>query len=229
MKSDAPVRAADQLPQDPAELFDVVVADGTPTGRVKARAAVHRDGDWHRAVHVWIAGIGAEGEPFLLFQQRGFGKDTWPGRLDATVGGHYRAGEGLAEVLREVEEEIGVPATRADLRWLGTRVSVQEAEPGIRDHELHDVFLRRDDRPLLVYRPHPAEVAALVRFPLPPLLALLGGDATTITGDALAPGATGPEPATFTRDGFIPTVDRYFYRVAVAAGLILRGERHVAV
>ena len=49
-----------EFAQDPAELFDVVRADGTPTGEVKPRAAVHRDGDWHRAVHVWVAGIDAE-------------------------------------------------------------------------------------------------------------------------------------------------------------------------
>ena len=43
--------------QDPGELFDVVRGDGAPTGRIKPRAAVHRDGDWHRAVHVWVTGI----------------------------------------------------------------------------------------------------------------------------------------------------------------------------
>ena len=36
------------------EEFDVLDAEGRPTGRVKARSAVHRDGDWHAAVHVWV-------------------------------------------------------------------------------------------------------------------------------------------------------------------------------
>ena len=43
--------------QDPNELFDVVHADGSPTGRSKPRWQVHRDGDWHRSIHVWICGI----------------------------------------------------------------------------------------------------------------------------------------------------------------------------
>ena len=90
------------MPQDPSERFDVVLADGTPTGRTKARALVHRDGDWHRAVHVWIAGVGGDGEPFLLLQRRGLGKDTCPGRLDVTAGGDRRAGEGVDLTLREV-------------------------------------------------------------------------------------------------------------------------------
>src|SRR5690348_12391671 len=123
--------ADSSLPQDPQELFDVVLADGTATGRMKARAYVHRDGDWHRAVHVWVAGID-RGVPFLLFQRRGLGKDIWPGRLDATVGGHFRAGEGLGQALREVEEEIGISVALPSLRRLGTHVSVHDAEPGIR-------------------------------------------------------------------------------------------------
>jgi isopentenyldiphosphate isomerase len=217
------------LPQDPRERFDVLHADGSPTGRTKARALVHRDGDWHRAVHVWVAGRDATGAPFLLFQRRGSGKDTWPGRLDATVGGHFRAGERLAEALREVEEEIGIAAPPATLRPLGTRVWVNESEPGILDHELQEVFLLRDDRPLAAYRPHPAELAALIRFPLSPLLALLAGAAPTIAGQALAPGAARPVPVTCTPNDFIPTVDRYFYRVAIATAAALRGEHHVAV
>ena len=216
-------------PQDPSERFDVVLADGTPTGRTKARALVHRDGDWHRAVHVWIAGVGDGGEPFLLLQRRGLGKDTWPGRLDVTVGGHLRAGEGVEQALREVEEEVGIAAAPDQLRRLGTRICVNEAEPGVVDHELQEVFLLRDDRPLTAYRPHPAELAALIRVPLPALLAFLSGEAAAVAGEAITPGVAEANPVTLTTTDFIPTVDRYFYRVAIAVAAALRGERHVAV
>ena len=91
------------MAQDPDEPFDVLDATGAPTGRVKARAAVHLDGDWHRALHIWVAGHDESGEPFLMFQRRSAAKDTWPGRFDTTVGGHFRAGETLAEAMREVE------------------------------------------------------------------------------------------------------------------------------
>ena len=220
------------LAQDPAEPFDVVLADGTSTGRTKTRADVHRDGDWHRSVHVWVAGVDPTAGPFLIAQRRGLAKDTWPGALDATVGGHLRAGERLADALREVEEEIGVVVAAGDphLRRLGVRVSVSDVPArGVADHELQDVFLLRDDRPLARYVPHPAELAALVRVPLSALVALLAGEAPTAPAWSLAPGATAPAVTTVTAADFIPTVDRYFYRVAVAAGLALRGERHVAV
>jgi isopentenyldiphosphate isomerase len=215
--------------QDPSEPFDVISADGKPTGRVKPRAEVHRDGDWHRAIHVWVAGIDDRGVPFLTLQRRSPDKDTWPGRFDATVGGHYRAGDTVAETLREIEEEIGIVAELQDLRPLGVRVCANEAQPGIVDREIQDVFLLRDDRPLEAFRPNPGELAALVRFPLETLVPFLAGESSEIGGEMLAPAATRATPITTRIDDFIPTVDRYFLRVAIAAQLVLRGERYVAV
>jgi len=217
------------LAQDPDEPFDVITADGKPTGRVKSRAEVHRDGDWHRAIHVWVAGVDYRGAPFLTLQRRAPDKDTWPGRFDATVGGHYRAGETLAETLREIEEEIGIIPDLKDLRPLGVRVCANEAQPGIVDREIQDVFLLRDDRPLEDFRPNPAELAALVRFPLETLVPFLAGETSEIGGDSRAPAATRAEPITARIADFIPTVDRYFLRVAIAAQQVLRGEHYVAV
>jgi len=215
--------------QDPSEPFDIISADGKPTGRVKSRAEVHRDGDWHRAIHVWVAGVDNHGAPFLTLQRRSPDKDTWPGRFDATVGGHYRAGESLAEAMREVEEEIGIIPNLNDLRPLGVRVCANEAQPGILDREIQDVFLLRDDRPLETFRPNPAELAALIRFPLETLVPFLAGENSEIDGESLTPAATRAEPITARIDNFIPTVDRYFLRIAVAALHVLRGERYVAV
>ena len=218
-----------ELAQDPGEPFDVITADGKPTGRVKSRAEVHRDGDWHRAIHVWVAGVDDRGAPFLTFQRRSPHKDTWPARYDATVGGHYRAGETLAETVREVEEEIGIIPDPRELRPLGIRVCANEAQPGIIDREIQDVFLLRDDRPLETFRPNPAELAALVRFPLESLVPFLAGECSEVDGESIAPGATRAEPITARIDDFIPSVDRYFLRIAIAAQHVLRGERYVAV
>jgi isopentenyldiphosphate isomerase len=215
--------------QDPGEPFDVITADGRPTDRVKTRAEIHRDGDWHRAIHVWVAGVDDHGAPFLTFQRRSPHKDTWPARYDATVGGHYRAGETMAETLREVEEEIGIIPDPNELRPLGVRVCANEAQPGIIDREIQDVFLLRDDRPLEDFRPNHAELAALIRFPLETLVPFLAGETSEIRGESRTPAATRAEPITARIDDFIPTVDRYFLRVAIAAQQVLRGERYVAV
>jgi isopentenyldiphosphate isomerase len=215
--------------QDPNELFDIVRADGSPTGQIKPRAQVHRDGDWHRAVHVWVAGHDAEGEPFVMFQQRSLAKDTFPGRLDATVGGHYRAGEGLEQALREIEEEIGIVPDPGALRLLGTRVAVNEAEPGTIDRELQDVFLLIDERPLREFRPHPAEVAALIRFRLNNLLPVLAADSGSLDGNVFQPGEPARTRVRFEAADFVKGGDRYFYRVAIAVANALRGDTYVAI
>lgn len=215
--------------QDPNELFDIVRADGSPTGQIKPRAMVHRDGDWHRAVHVWVAGHDEAGEPFLMFQQRSLAKDTFPGRLDATVGGHYRAGEGLEQALREIEEEIGIVPEPGALRLLGTRVAVNEAEPGTIDRELQDVFLLVDDRPLRAFRPHPAEVAALIRFRLNDLLPVLAAGSGDLEGDVFQPDEPSRRRVRFAAADFVKGGDRYFYRLAIAAANALRGDTYVAV
>jgi hypothetical protein len=33
-------------------LFDILDSDGRPTGVTKRRGDVHRDGDWHGALHI---------------------------------------------------------------------------------------------------------------------------------------------------------------------------------
>jgi isopentenyldiphosphate isomerase len=218
-----------QLAQDPGELFDVVTASGVPTGRVKRRAEIHRDGDWHRALHVWVAGRNEHGQPYLLFQRRSAGKDTWPNRFDATVGGHVRAGETLTETMREIEEEIGLAPEGLLLRPLGVRFGVNEATAGVIDREIQDVSLLLDDRPLTAYRPHPVELAALARFPLDTLVPFLAGESVSVEGEAIGSSATTPEPIVARREDFVPNVDRYFLRVAIAASNVLRGDRYVAI
>lgn len=216
------------IAQDPNEAFDVVAFDGKPTGLVKARGKVHRDGDWHRSIHVWTAGTDERG-PFLTFQRRSFEKDTWGGKLDATVGGHFRAGETLAETLREVEEEIGVSVDQSDLIPLGVRVSVNDIGAGIRDHELQSVFLWLDNRSLLDFKPDPVELAALIRFRIDDLLAFFAGAAETVDGAARLPNADRLESMTIERDEFIPAIDRYFYRIAIAADRAIRREAHITI
>ncbi len=217
------------LAQDPGELFDVVTASGTPTGRVKRRAEIHRDGDWHRALHVWVAGRNEQGQPFLLFQRRSAGKDTWPGRFDATVGGHVRAGETLAETMREIDEEIGLAPEALLLRPLGVRICANEASAGVIDREIQEVFLLLDDRPLTTYRPNTVELSALARFPLDTLVPFLAGESASVEGETIRSDAITSEPVIAYREDFVPNVDQYFLRIAIAASNVLRGDRFVVI
>lgn len=209
--------------QDPSEPFDIMTSQGTPTGRSKPRWQVHRDGDWHRSIHVWICGI-EDGVPFLDVQRRGQEKDTWPRRLDATVAGHLRAGEGIEAALREIEEEVGIQLTMQDLVHAGTHVSVSDVEDTWLDREFQEVLLARADQPLMAYRPNPDEVGGIVRIRLDDLLEVLAETRSSATAWMI--GADSEEIVALTVDAndFIPTVDRYQLRVAVAVRQLLRGE-----
>ena len=216
---------------NPDELFDVLDAGGRPTGRTKRRADVHRDGDWHRALHCWVLDLSEPAWPCLLYQRRGVHKDTWPSRLDVTVGGHYASGETLADVLREVEEEIGKPVALEQLVRLGTRQSAGDGgfpRGAVKDHEIQDVFLWRSALPLEAYRPQPGEVTALERVGVADALALLSGQAQRVPSRRLLPSGEQSD-SWVSDDDLIPTLDRYFYRVAVAADLAAQGYPHLVV
>jgi len=218
--------APSDLAQDPNEPFDVLDEAGAPTGEVKARHAVHRDGDWHRALHIWIVGVDAPGEAFLLLQRRGLGKDTHPGLLDVSVGGHYRAGESFAEALREAEEEIGIAPDTARLQSLGRR-RVTNIDPprGVTDREIQDVYLLRDDRALTDYAPNPAELAALLRVPIVGLVAMLDGVVPAAGATSLDAPTRSVSEVTIGAGDIVVTATPYLARVAVVAGRSVRGER----
>jgi isopentenyldiphosphate isomerase len=223
------IPSIDDVAQDPGELFDVVTAEGLPTGIAKPRAAVHRGGDWHRSIHVWVAGKDDDDEPSLIFQRRSLLKDTWAGYLDATVGGHFRAGEELLETLRETQEEIGIEVELDRLRFLGIRICANEGEAGVLDREVQQLYLLESDAPLTSYRCHPAELAGLARIRIADVLALFAEEVDRVECEWIATGGDAVERISITRDDFIRNVDRYFFRVAIAAGAALRGDRYFAV
>lgn len=202
-------------PQD--ELFDVLDADGNPTGVVKPRGQVHRDGDWHRGLHVWIYGFSDAEVPFVLFQRRSMSKDTWPGALDVAVGGHYRAGESLDETLRETEEEIGLVATAGDLVPLGRRF-INDVGAGYIDRELDDVFALRCDQPLASYMLHPEEVDALVAINVMDVHNLFHERVASVAARQLWRGSARECTLAVGLNAFAG--DRPGYRIAAADGLL---------
>ncbi len=200
--------------QDPAELFDVVTEEGEPTGITKPRAQVHKDGDWHRAVHVWVYGYGQHG-PYLLLNQRGKFKDTWPLALDATVGGHLGSGETPEDAFREVEEELGIRIDPGRYEWVFRRKrSSGDLIPGILDQELQEVYLVRDDRPLTAFAPNPAELEGLVQVSVADAGRLFRGKVELVEGTVLRAGDGVTSPHTLTVEQLLVRgADTYFVDV----------------
>lgn len=104
------------------EYLDLVNEEGEPTGIVKERSLVHRDGDWHRTSHVWIMRKTGEGKQEVLLQKRSKEKDSFPGCYDISSAGHIPAGKGYLEsAVRELKEELGIDVKEDELEYRMTR------------------------------------------------------------------------------------------------------------
>lgn len=142
------------------ELLDVLTPDGQPTGRTKAKPDVHRDGDWHRAAHVWLVTPDAR----VLLQRRAATKENWPDLWDVSVAGHISAGESAVDAaIREAEEELGLALDAGDLTHLGTlRWHAVLNDGAYIENEFHEVFVATMDLEvdaLVLDRTEVAEVA----------------------------------------------------------------------
>lgn len=99
------------------ELIDVLDEFGNKTGLVKDKKEIYKDGDYHRAVHIWIMNSNNE----LLVQKRNPKKETFPNLWAISVAGHVRSGEdSKTAAIREVKEEIGGKISEDDLNYLFT-------------------------------------------------------------------------------------------------------------
>ena len=94
------------------EYFDVLDERGNKTGKIKKREDVHRDGDWHKSIHIWIVNDKNE----VLLQKRSSNKDCYPNMWDISCAGHLTAGDtSISGALREIKEELGLDISLSQL------------------------------------------------------------------------------------------------------------------
>lgn len=120
------------------EFFDVLDEFGNKTGKIKERTLVHRDGDWHRSVHIWIVNDRQE----VLLQRRSIDKDSDPGMLDISCAGHLTSGDdSIKGALRELKEELNLAVEDDELRYITTLKRSPKHDNGFVDNEFDDVYL----------------------------------------------------------------------------------------
>jgi 8-oxo-dGTP pyrophosphatase MutT (NUDIX family) len=211
------------------EHLDVFDEVGRHIG-VKDRAAVHRDGDWHRVFHCLIVAERPGAGAVAVLQLRGATKAAFGGLLDLTAAGHLEAGESPLDGIRELEEELGIHVDPADLVALGTRRLIDESGEGRLNRELTHVFLLRDDRPLSDYSPAVVEVDGLLDVPIDGLLGVFDSDATLdVSGIAVeADGATTPIRRTIGEADLVPNRG-YWITLLVMAQRHLAGQLPLAI
>lgn len=137
------------------ELFDIRDEQGNVTGQTRERSLVHLYGTRHATAHVWIVRK-KENQAFdVLLQKRSANKDSFPGYFGTSSAGHLPAGSDYLEsALRELEEELGIQAEPADLRFVSMHEGYWE------DEFYGKPFRNRDISAIYIYE-KPVKEAAL--------------------------------------------------------------------
>lgn len=122
------------------EYFDVLDENGDKTGKIKLRSEVHRDGDWHKAVHIWI--INNNGD--ILLQRRCPTKDSNPNMLDISMAGHLTAGDdSLTCAVRELKEELNLDISPNELQFIKTLKRSSKYTETFINNEFDDLYILR--------------------------------------------------------------------------------------
>ncbi len=144
------------------EYFDVLDENGYKTGRTKPRDAVHRDGDWHAAVNIFV--LNPQNE--VLLQRRAPNKDSYPNMWDLSCGGHVTAGEDYqAAAIRELKEELGLVVDPEDLIELGKFKTSSRPRPDFINNSIEKVYLLRTTRKLEDFTIQEDELSAIKYVP----------------------------------------------------------------
>jgi len=99
---------------NPLELLEVIDENDNIIG-LETREKVHKDGLLHREIHIWF--ITPNGD--MIFQHRAKNKDTYPDKLDATVGGHVEPNMTYEETaIKECKEETDIDIDISKLLFL---------------------------------------------------------------------------------------------------------------
>ncbi|WP_444684761.1 NUDIX hydrolase [Alkalicoccus luteus] len=130
-----------------------------------SRDEVHREGEWHETFQCWVT-FDDEEDRYVVLQLRSSVKRDFPALYDITAAGHLTAGEQAADGVREMEEEIGLQVTMADLRPLG-RLQDEIEIGAFLDREHCHVFQLHTDRDVvnrLQFRDGEADGACSVKL-----------------------------------------------------------------
>lgn len=122
------------------EYFDILDENGNKTGNTKLRSEVHRDGDWHKAVHIWI--INNNGD--ILLQRRCATKDSNPNMLDISCAGHLISGDdSLFGAIRELKEELNLDIKSNELQFIKTIKKSSKYTETFINNEFDDLYILR--------------------------------------------------------------------------------------
>ena len=123
------------------ELIDVLDEFGNPTGVVKKKSEIKKDGNYHRVIAVLVINNKDE----ILMQKRHPNKKVYPNLWSIFVKGHVQAGETPKEAcIRELKEEVGLDASLNELEYLYT-IKEEVIKKDFIERAFFDTYIFRKD------------------------------------------------------------------------------------
>jgi len=118
------------------EIIDWYDEKGERKGVID-KAIAHKEGLWHKSVHVWI--INDKNQ--ILMQKRCAKKRFFPNYWDCSFAGHVGQGEdSLVSAIREGQEELGLNLRPKDFKFLFT-IKEEFVWKDITSREFVDVYV----------------------------------------------------------------------------------------
>jgi len=124
------------------EKLNIVNEDDNIIGQ-DTRENIHKKGLLHREIWIFIYNKNLD----ILFQKRSPNKDTWPNKLDVSVGWHVDLGDDYEyTAIKELKEETGINAKNTDLLSLGKMKSKHyDPNTNTKNNVIRAVFAYRFD------------------------------------------------------------------------------------
>jgi isopentenyldiphosphate isomerase len=174
----------------------------------KLRENVHRDGDWHEAVHCWFIEESEQGL-YIYFQMRSYEKQDFPGQYDITAAGHIEHGEHIINAgIREIEEELGLKLRKSDLVYTGYYKS-EYVTAQFTDREFCHLYFYKVTKKL--YFAPGEEVEHMIKIKADEYMLLLKGELDTVP--AIVIDKQENQLIAVTLNQFCPHEARYYHHV----------------
>jgi isopentenyldiphosphate isomerase len=132
---------------------------------VEDKKTAHTQGLWHRTFSCLAFNPNTRR---VLLQKKTPGRYSFdrPDYADITVGGHYEAGETIADGVREIHEELGLPVAYDELHPIGLRQTAVTLAPDYIEREFQHWHLLPLNLDLEAVPLADAEVSGLVELDL---------------------------------------------------------------
>lgn len=193
------------------------------------KQTTHQRGLWHRTFSA-LALVPSQRR--IVLQKKAPGRYSFdrPDYADVSVGGHYHAGEQIADGTREVAEELGLRVAYTDLQPIGLRQSAVTLAPDYVEREWQHLHLLPLDLELDEIPLNDAEVSGLVDIDLDSAIALAAGDRDDVPARYATRTDVGLRytEGLLARTELVPNylaLDQLYLRLFVAAQRFAAGER----